>query len=81
MNRAEIMEKLSATIKTVFENPDIVVKENTSAEEVDEWDSLTHLALIDEIEKVFKMKFALSELMKLQNVGQMADLILKKAKK
>ncbi len=78
MNKNEVMAELSQTIKTVFDNESISVSEKTTAEEVDEWDSLTHLELIDQIEKKFKVKFALGELMKLQNVGQMADLVLKK---
>lgn len=78
MTKIEIMTKLSDTIKEVFENMSLTISEGTSADDVDEWDSLTHISLIDEIEKKFKVKFALGELMKLQNVGQMADLILKK---
>ncbi|HXH74625.1 MAG TPA: acyl carrier protein [Bacteriovoracaceae bacterium] len=81
MNKNEIMDKLAQTIRTVFENPSIEIKEATSANDVDEWDSLAHISLIEEVEKAFKVKFALGELMKLQNVGQMADLILKKSAK
>ena len=79
MNKAEVMATLAETIKDVFENKSLSITEATSADDVDEWDSLTHISLIDVIEKKFKVKFALGELMKLQNVGQMADLILKKA--
>lgn len=81
MNKKDIMEKLTETIRRVFENEGIEIKEATTANDVDEWDSLAHISLIGEIEKTFKVKFALGELMKLQNVGQMADLILKKTVK
>jgi acyl carrier protein len=81
MNKLDIMDKLGDTIRKVFENDDIEVNDATSAHDVDEWDSLAHISLIEEIEKVFKVKFALGELMKLQNVGQMADLIVKKTAK
>jgi acyl carrier protein len=81
MNKKDIMDQLTLTIRRVFENNSIEITDTTSAEDVDEWDSLAHISLIEEIEKVFKVKFALGELMKLQNVGQMADLILKKSPK
>ncbi len=81
MNKNDVMAKLGETIQRVFENQEIEVKETTTAQDVDEWDSLAHISLIEEVEKVFKVKFALGELMKLQNVGQMADLILKKSHK
>jgi acyl carrier protein len=81
MNKKDVMDKLTETIRMVFENDTIEIKESTTADDVDEWDSLTHISLIEEIEKVFKVKFALGELMKLQNVGQMADLIQKKIAK
>lgn len=81
MNKQDIMDKLTETIRRTFDNDAIEIKESTTADEVDEWDSLAHISLIEEIEKVFKVKFALGELMKLQNVGQMADLIQKKATK
>jgi len=81
MSKNEVMELLGKTIREVFENSSILVSESTSAEDVDEWDSLGHISLVERIESIFKIKFALSELMKLQNVGDMADLILKKLKK
>jgi len=81
MSKNEVMELLGKTIREVFENSSIQVLESTSAEDVDEWDSLGHISLVEKIESIFKIKFALSELMKLQNVGDMADLILKKLKK
>jgi acyl carrier protein len=80
MSKSEVMEKLTATIREVFENSSIVVSETTTADDVDEWDSLGHISLVEQIESLFKVKFALAELMKLQNVGDMADLILKKLK-
>ncbi len=81
MNKKDIMDLLTLTIRRVFENNSIEISDSTTADDVDEWDSLAHISLIEEIEKVFKVKFALGELMKLQNVGQMADLILKKTPK
>jgi acyl carrier protein len=78
MNMQEIMDTQSAIIREVFENDDLVVTRDTTADDVDEWDSLTHLQLIAAIEHKFKVRFALGELQALKNVGDMADLIQKK---
>jgi acyl carrier protein len=78
MSKADVMNKLTTIMQELFENSSLVVTEETSGDDVDEWDSLTHISLIDSIEKEFKVKFGLGELLKLKNVGQMADLIIKK---
>jgi acyl carrier protein len=78
MSKPDVMNKLATIMQELFENSSLVVTEETSGDDVDEWDSLTHISLIDSIEKQFKVKFGLGELMKLKNVGQMADLIIKK---
>jgi acyl carrier protein len=81
MNKLDVLDQLSTTMRSVFENQSLQISETTTADDVDEWDSLSHINLVQQIETSFKVKFALSELMKLQNVGDMADLILKKIKK
>jgi acyl carrier protein len=78
MNMQEIMDIQTAIIHEVFENSDLVITPLTTADDVDEWDSLTHLQLISAIEQKFKVRFALGELQSLKNVGDMADLIQKK---
>jgi acyl carrier protein len=78
MSREEILTKITATLREVFEDKNLVVTDATTAKDVDEWDSLNHITIISNIERAFKVKFALGELMKLQNIGQMIDLIQKK---
>lgn len=79
MTREEILTKVTATLREVFEDKNLAVTETTTAKDVDEWDSLNHITVISNIERVFKVKFALGELMKIQNIGQMIDLIQKKS--
>ncbi len=78
MNRAEILEKITTTLRQVFDDKSLVITDATTASDVDDWDSLNHITIISNIERAFKVKFALGELSKLENVGQMVDLILKK---
>lgn len=65
--------------RDVLENEDIVLTNETTAHEIDEWDSINHIYLVVEIEKHFEIKFSSSEILQWQNVGEMIDSV--KAKK
>ncbi|MGV9003535.1 acyl carrier protein [Flavobacterium sp.] len=75
MNQQNIFEKLSKIFHEVFTNPNIVLTASLTATDVDGWDSLTHMILIDEIETQFNIKFKLKELNKLKNVGDLLEII------
>lgn len=78
MSAEEVLVTVSEIIREVLEVPQLVVTRDTSAADVDEWDSMTHITLIMAIEKKFKVRFALGELQSLKNVGDMVELIQKK---
>lgn len=78
MNRNEIFEKLNEIYMDVLDLDECELKEGTSADDIEEWDSLTHVQLIVEIEKTFGIKFSSLEIMKWQNVGEMVDSISQK---
>lgn len=63
---------------TVFDDPAISLTRNTVADDIDDWDSLSHMNLVIAVELAFKVKFALGELQTLKNVGDMLDLVNKK---
>ena len=75
MTQDEIKDKLSAIIRDVLDDETIVLTRETSAKDVEDWDSLAHISIIVAIEKEFKVKFDLYELKPLKNVGEMIDLI------
>ena len=75
------METLDEIFRQVFDDPSIVLKRETTADDIDEWDSLSHINLVIAVENRFKIKFALGELQTLKNVGDMVDLIEKKIRK
>ena len=81
MNDTEILATITTIIRDVLELPDLNVTKDTSAEDVDEWDSMTHIQLIAAIEGKYKVRFALGELQALKNVGDMIELIKKKLNK
>ncbi len=75
------LESLEPVFHQVFDDQSITLQRETTADDIEEWDSLTHMNLVIALELKFSIKFALGELQKLKNVGDMLDLINKKATK
>ena len=78
MNRSEIIEKLTAIFHDVFSDNTIVLRDDMTAADVENWDSLTHMFMITKVEEVFGIKFKLRELNKLKNVGDLCNTIAEK---
>ena len=81
MEREEIFSKLNEIFEDVLdldETPQLT--DETSANDIEEWDSLSHIQLIVAIEKAFKIKFTSLEIMKWANVGEMVDSMQEKIK-
>ena len=76
MTRQEIFEKLNQVFSDVFDE-EITVTDETTASDIEVWDSLTHITLISEVEDTFDIKFAMKDVLAMQNVGQMVDIIAK----
>jgi acyl carrier protein len=81
MINVEILNTITSIMREVLELPTLEVTTETSAADVDEWDSMTHIQIIAAIEGKFKVRFALGELQALKNVGDMIGLIEKKLNK
>lgn len=77
MSREDILAKVNEIFWDVFDDEDIVVTEETTAEDIEDWDSLTHITLITEIENEFDFKFGMKDVLGMQNVGEMLDIIEK----
>lgn len=78
MELKEIINQINLIIVELFENESIVVKEDTKASDIEEWDSLTHIRVITAIEKHFKIRFEMNELLTFNNVGDLGRDILAK---
>jgi len=78
MDKAQVLNKLTAIFRKVLNNDSLVLKNELTANDVDHWDSLSHMMLITEIENNFSIKFKLKELNKMRNVGDMIDIIISK---
>ena len=78
MERNQILAEVEDIFRDVLDNEEIELQDATTADDVEEWDSLTHIQLIVAIEKHFKIKFTSKEILSWQNVGQMIDCIAAK---
>lgn len=81
MERTEVFGKVNEICRDVFEDEELAVTDATTAEDVDAWDSLTHLSLICEIEKVYRIKFTMGEIQGFKNVGELVDTVIKRGEK
>lgn len=75
MERTAIIEKLTAVFHEVFNDNSIVLSDEMTAKDVENWDSLTHMLMITKVEEVFGIKFKLKELNKLKMVGDLINTI------
>ncbi|MBD0849846.1 acyl carrier protein [Maribacter arenosus] len=78
MIREEMLKQINEIFIDTLDNEDIVVEESTKAEDVDDWDSLTHILLVVAIEKHFKISFKSNEIQNWNDVGEMMDCIQEK---
>lgn len=78
MTKEEILNDLQPIFQDVFDDNELVVTNKSNAEEIGDWDSLSHIRLVVAIEKQFDIKFAFGELQELKNVGEMIALIQEK---
>ena len=74
----DTLEILNGIFRQVFDDDSLVVTRATTAKDIEEWDSLSHMNLVLAVETYFGIKVALGELRSLKNVGEMADLIARK---
>ena len=77
MDRNEILKKITEIARDVFDNDEVELTEQTTAADVEEWDSLSHLSLVSDIEDEFGIRFTLAEISGSKNVGELIDAIIK----
>ena len=81
MDRQEVFKRLNEIFQDIFDDDELVVTDETCADDVEDWDSLRHITLISAVEKAFGMKFAMKEVLEMENVGAMADILMERATK
>ncbi len=76
MKREEVFERLNKVFRDIFDDESIVVTEETTSNDIEDWDSLEHINLVVAVEQEFGMKFNMNEVTTMKNVGEMVDIIL-----
>ena len=75
MDRSEILQQVNAIFMDIIDEGDIKLTDETTANDVEGWDSLTHIQLVVAIEKHFKIRFNSKEIQGWKNIGELADSI------
>ena len=70
-----LLEELQTIFRYILDQPGLVLTRASNANNVEDWDSLSHINLVTSIEKRYKIKFTLGELQEMKDVGDMIDLI------
>jgi acyl carrier protein len=78
MERNEILKQVNSIFIDTLDEEDVIVEETTTANDIEEWDSLTHIQLVVAIEKHFKIRFTSKEIQSWNNVGEMLNCIQEK---
>ena len=77
MTREAIFEELTEIFRDIFDDEEIELTDETTADDIEDWDSLEQINLLVAIEKKFSVKFQLSDVNGLANVGDMVSLVQK----
>ena len=71
----QILVKLNKVFCDIFDDNRLIINRTTTAKDIEEWDSLSHVKLILAVENEFEIRFATAELTRFENVGQLVDMI------
>lgn len=76
MTREQAFERVNKIFCDIFDDESITVTDTTTADDIEDWDSLEHINIIVAMEKEFSMKFTMSEVTGMKSVGEAVDIIL-----
>ena len=80
MEREEVYERLNNVFIEVFDDDSIVLNDNTTSYDIEDWDSFEHINLVVAVEEEFSFKIPMGKVVTMKNVGEMVDIILELGK-
>lgn len=80
MTREEVYERLTKVFRDVFDDETITLTDETTANDIEDWDSFEHINLVVAVQDEFSFKIPMGKVVSMQNVGEMVDLILELGK-
>lgn len=75
MKKEEILEQVVVIFRRVLKEDSLILNYDTTADDVEKWDSLNHTILMGDIQKHFNVRFKLKEILKFRNVGDICSLL------
>ena len=81
MREDDILKRVNNVFQEVFDDDTLEVDYDTTSDDIDDWDSLEHMTLMEAVEKEFDIRFKTSEIANMKNVGETIDIIAQRAKK
>ena len=81
MDKQKITERLTEVFRDVFDDDGLEITDETTADDIEDWDSLEHISLISAVEKAFKIRFTMKEVSGMKNVGEMISILCERATK
>jgi acyl carrier protein len=80
MTNKEIFTRLEEVFRDVFDDDSIKLSPDTTAADIEDWDSIEHINLVGAVEDEFGIRFSMGEVSGMKDVGEMAQIIAKRAK-
>ena len=80
MTKEEIYERLQVVFREVFDDESITVTDETTAKDIEDWDSLMHITLVSSVESEFGIHFTMGEVSTMKNVGEMVAIIQERSR-
>ncbi|MBP7187722.1 MAG: acyl carrier protein [Ruminococcus sp.] len=81
MNKNDVIARLNEVFRDVFGDDSITVNASTTAADIDDWDSIEHINLMEAVEQEFGLRFKMREVSGMKNVGEMIDIICERGTK
>ncbi len=78
MTETDILAKLTQLFRDIFDEESLVITPQTTADDVEGWDSVNHITLVVAVEQAFKVKFKTAEIESLKDVGDLVKLVMAK---
>jgi len=75
-----VFKQLNQIFREVLDDPDIHLRRETTAADIEDWDSLEHIRLMAAVEEAFSVRLSMKEVSSMQNVGELADILLARAR-
>ena len=80
MNRNDALKRLTEVFRDVFDDDSLIINDNTTSADIEDWDSIEHINLVEAVENEFSVKFKMREVSGMKNVGEMLDIVCERGK-